>query len=155
MSALRFAVPLALMLASPAVAADGCSFKGPVLFCLEGDRSLEAVVTRFGSEETAKTLREEAEDFTRFDSRAARERYRISVERNNARAVKFAKRADRSLRRGRIDDAEYERRMALYRRAYENYQIAIARYEASYWFDPVEDASEGGDGPDDTIAVRG
>ena len=149
-------VPLCgLALAGPAQAADACRFKGPVLFCLDGDQSLEAVVSRFGSGATQEKLREEARDFSRFEDRAARERYRVSVERNNARAVRFSKDADKALRRGRIDEAEYERRMAIYRDAYASYKLAIDRYQASYWFDPVEDAPEGVDRKDESIAVKG
>ena len=155
MSALRIVALATLLLVSGAAhAADACTFRGPVLYCLNGERTLEAIVTRFGSEATRRAMIAEAEDFTRFENRAARERYRVSVERNNARAVRYAKRADRLARRGRISDEEYQRRMGLYRAAYANYRLAIDRYEASYWFDPVEDGSDGQD-EDDSVTVKG
>lgn len=134
---------------------EGCRFKGPVLFCLDGDASLEAIVARFGSDATRRTIETETLNLSRFERRPERERYRVSIERNNTRAVRFVKHADRELRAGRISADEYRRRLAVYREAYETYKRAIARYEEANWFDPVADAPEGRDRTDDTLAVKG
>ena len=155
MSTLRPLIAALALGASNAEAAEACRFDGPVLDCRDGDRSSDAVLSRFASEDTTALLKAEAEDFDRFENRAARERYRRSVERNNARSVRFAERADRLVRRGRIGAEEYRRRQRLYRAAYANYRLAIDRYEASWWFDPIEDADEGADGVNDAIIVKG
>ena len=156
MLAVRFAAcALGFVLVSGPVFAEGCRFDGPRLYCLDGERSLEAIVRRFASPKTAATLRAEARNFDRFESRAARERYRVSVERNNARATKYIEQAGRLNRRERISDEEFNARLATYRAAYANYELAIDRYRASYWFDPVEDEDDGPDLADETVEVNG
>ena len=135
---------------------QGCRFRGPVLFC-GTDAPLEELVRRFADPATAERIRTTAGAFDEFASREARERYRVSVERNNTRSVRLIEEADRLLRAGRIEQDEYDRRLALHRRAFANYRLAIERYERAYWFDPIEPPEDEGtdpERPDFTRRVR-
>ena len=125
-----------------------CAFDGPALVCEAGDDPVEAL-RRFASPETAILLRTKAKQFPEIASRQARETYRRSVERQNARAARVARRADRALRRRRIADDDYAELVSLNRAALANYRLAISLYQRSYWFDDDEPEDLGPDEPDE------
>lgn len=138
---IRIALAL-LLLATGAyaeTAGNACRFDAERLRCaFARSDTLETLVRRFASVETAALLRARIETFPAIATvanRVARERYRRSVEKQNGRLARYTRHADRALRRGRITQEEYEDRIALANRALANYRLGLLVYHDAYWFD--------------------
>lgn len=121
---------------SMALASDAisCRLELPDLICANSFKDGEAVLSAMAHKDSISTLLKAQFGPVVFADGDQREAFRISLERNRHSMRKFANKALRKHKRGRLPAEEYEAIRERYRKAMVTYREGLELYREGTWF---------------------